>query len=183
MRNRNRKALKTTGLVLFTVLIIMMMLVVSCGTSNNLGNADVSTYEELERIIINRKDFEIENQWANPMSGNMINLIGNANYIRINGDRAEIFLPYFGVRHSGGAYNAEGGIQYEGPIQNLEFEENLGRSITMTFEAENGSEDLDFLITFFPGGNTITNVNSSERQSISYQGKMKKLSEENLDQN
>lgn len=161
------------------ILVMLSLFMSSCGTTDNLSRADVSTYEELERIVKERKAFAIENQWASPMSGERVNLIGNSNYIRMNGDRVEIFLPYFGVRHSGGAYNAEGGIKYEGPVKNLRFEENP-RNIVVKFEGQQGSEDLNFMITMFPGGNTITNVNSSERQSISYQGKMKELPEQKM---
>lgn len=165
--------------IYLSAVVILLILFSSCGTTDNLSNADVSTYEELETIVKERKAFSIENQWASPMSGERVNLIGNANYIRMNGDRVEIFLPYFGVRHSGGAYNAEGGIKYEGPVKNLRFEENP-RNIVVKFEGEQGSEDLDFMITIFPGGNSITNVNSSERQSITYQGKMKELPEQKM---
>ena len=175
----DRRGGRLKGFAFYSVLLILGFLT-SCGSSGDLRNANVNSYNDLQNLVVVQKEFAIENQWANPMGGNRVDLIGNTNYIRINGDRVELFLPYFGVRHSGGAYNSEGGIKYEGPIENLQIEERDGKSINVTFKGRQGSEDLDFLITLFPGGSAITNVNSSERQSISYQGRLKVLPEQSL---
>lgn len=165
--------------VTFFLLLAVVLLFMSCGGGRNTSNLDVSEYQELE-MVVDKKLFAVEHNWANPLNGARVDLLTNANYIRFKGDEVKVYLPYYGVRHSGGAYDSEGGILYEGPLNNLEIEENLGSSITMKFEGENGTEDLEFLLTLYPGGNVITNVSSSERQSISYQGRMKEMPEEAL---
>ena len=138
-------------------------------------NADLKSYDDLKDIVIDKKMFAVENQWANPMGVAQVDLMGNSNYIRFKGDSVKLFLPYFGVRHSGGGYNSVGGIKYEGPLENFKIKENTGKSISLEFEGDQGSENLRFLMTLYPGGSTITNVNSSERQSISYRGRLKEL--------
>lgn len=151
--------------------LTMLVFSVSCGSRNAIG-ADSREYRQLvERV--NERDFEIVNEWANPLRASRIHLVGNPNYIRFEGDSVEVFLPFFGVRHSGGGYGSEGGIVYEGPVQNLRIEEMPGRGrVMMSFSGNQKSENLDFNITFFPGGKTNASVNSSQRDRMGYEGRI-----------
>ncbi|UJH91602.1 DUF4251 domain-containing protein [Antarcticibacterium sp. 1MA-6-2] len=140
----------------------------ACGTSRSTGESNGSgDFEDL----ITKREFEIENEWLMPLGGSMVNLIGNANYIRVKGDSVDVFLPYYGVRHSGGGYGSEGGIRYEGVPKNFNITHNEQKNNYMLkFEGNHESENLQFMITIFPNGDTNTSVNSSQRASISYRG-------------
>lgn len=130
------------------------------------------------RELVNSRQFEIENQWANPTSGSRVNLIGNNNFLRFNGDNVDIFLPYFGVRHAGGNYGGrDGGIIYKGPVKDLNIVEEENK-IEMRFRGEKDSEDLQFFVILYPNGNSHVVVNSSQRTSISYQGEIDDLPED-----
>lgn len=122
--------------------------------------------------LVGKRHFEIENTWAIPLRGSQVNLIGNPNYIRFKNDSVELFLPYFGVRHSGGGYNSESGIKYEGIAQDLEIEMNKAGNTEITFEGKQQSESLDFRITLYPNLNAYTHVTSSQRDPISYKGEV-----------
>ncbi|GAB2769923.1 DUF4251 domain-containing protein [Actinomadura fibrosa] len=124
---------------------------------------------DLQNLVANR-DFEVQNDWAVPLSGSNVNLIGNPNYIRFKGDSVKIALPYFGERYSGG-YNTEGGIRYEGPARNFQVSEKAN-SMILEFEGQQGSENYNFIMTLFPNGKTTTSVNSSQRSTISYRGEI-----------
>ena len=147
-----------------------------CGTSKN-----TTSNQDFDALInlVNSRNFEIEHEWARPLSGNTINLLGNPNYIRMKGNQVDLFLPYYGVRQSGGGYGSgEGGIKYVGPAEKLVIEENRDQnSILLKFEGRQGTEDLQFFITLLLGGSAHTSVNSSERSSISYSGNLKALPE------
>ncbi len=151
----------------FTLLILNFLLILGCGSNKNFN--DSPTIEDLKGIVY-EQGFEIESQWANPLSGSMINLIGNPNYLRFTRDSVDIYLPYFGVRRTGGGYgNREGGIVYKGIPQDLQImEEN--KNMMLRFRGKHGSEDLRFIITLYPDGGANTSINSSERDAISYRG-------------
>ena len=158
------------------LMIIFIVLLTGCGTPK-----DTTPNRDFEALIelVNSRQFEIEQEWARPMSGNTINLLGNPNYIRMRGNQVDLFLPYYGVRQSGGCYGTgEGGIKYVGPAEKLEIEENPGNnSVLIKFEGRQGTEDLQFFITLMSGGSAHTSVNSSERNSISYSGNLRALAD------
>ena len=174
MKYNKRNILKAS--ILSSFLVFCFGLLASCGSSNaSFNEAD---YNDLKQLV-NSRNFKIENEWANPQGGSQINLIGNPNYIRFKQDSVEIFLPYFGVRHSGGGYGGEGGIKYEGPIENLQITENSDKgNIQLEFEGHQENELLEFFIQLYSNGNALTSVNSSQRSTISYQGNVEKLPEE-----
>lgn len=159
-------------------LLLTVLFLISCG-----GNKDaVQNSDKLSELYssMNEKGFEIENEWAIPLGGNMISLITNPNYIRFENDSVDIFLPYYGERHSGGAYGVSGGIEYQGPAKNLRIEENYkGNRVIVKFNGKQQSELLDFIVTIFPDGSASTSVNSSERAAISYRGNIGELPEDN----
>lgn len=176
MKNADMKS----GVKAFALLFIFVLM--SCGSSNRStegGRISLSPeYQELQELV-NSLQLEIVNQWAIPSWGGSRNLMDNPNYIRLNGSEVEVALPYFGVRHSGGGYGTESGIEFEGPVEDLVITEDRQRQgIILEFEGEQGNENLDFRITLYPNGNTSTSITSSQRASVSYRGEVKPLPEE-----
>jgi len=178
MKTEPTSALKKVKSILQLVFLALglILMSMSCGSTKNTGSAnDLQNFEQL-RELVNSREFEIENDWAVPLRLTTINLIGNSNFIRFKGDSVEVFLPYFGVRQSGGGYGTSGGIEYEGPAKDLEIEEDMAKNnILIKFEGRQGSEHLQFIITLFTKGNVSTSVNSSERDPISYWGNVRAL--------
>lgn len=163
----------------FSLFVLACLLfVMACGTQYGMRGENPDDFEELKRLI-SSGDYEIENHWAIPQNGTMIDLVGNSNFIRFRGDSVSLFLPYFGVRHSGGDYGGrDGGIRYEGPVKELGISEDAEKErVLVDFEGTQGSENYNFRITLFSNGNSNTNVNSSERNSISYRGTVRSLPE------
>ncbi|TBW29200.1 DUF4251 domain-containing protein [Gramella sp. KN1008] len=157
------------------LIVLGLVSLVACGTART---GDIQNYEDLNRLV-NSGEFQIENDWANPIGGTNINLIGNTNYIRFKKDSVEIFLPYFGVRHTGGGYGNTGGIKYDGLSKNMEINKKPEKKkVEISFDGTQDGENLEFYISLFSNGNTTTSVNSSQRSSISYQGNLSSLEEE-----
>lgn len=175
MKTIDKYILKRT--VLLSFLIFSFGILISCGSS--ASSIDQEGYSELKELVASR-NFEIENEWANPVGGGRIILIGNPNHIKFQGDSVDVYLPYFGVRHSGGGYNnSEGGLKYKGPVREFEvFEKPDKGRIEMEFETDNKGEILEFYITLFPGNNATTNVNTTQRTTISYQGEIREIKED-----
>lgn len=166
------------GLHLGFLALGLLFMTMSCGSTKNTGNAkDLEHFEQL-RELVHSRHFKIENDRALPFRLTTVNLIGNPNFIQFKGDRVEVFLPYFGVRQSGGGYGTSGGIEYEGPAKDLDITEDMANNnILIKFEGRQGSEHLQFVITLFEKGNASTSVNSSERDHISYWGDVRALPE------
>lgn len=153
------------------LILIIILTTVSCGAGRG---SVVNSYEELENLV-DTQNFDIEHEWAMSIGGDRVNLIGNSNFIRFKGDSVDIFLPYFGVRHSGGDYGGDGGIEYKGMAEELNIKKQEDKNrIILEFEGDQSGENLDFMITIFSNGSVNTIVNSSERSSISYQGDVKR---------
>lgn len=157
-----------TAITALMSILLIAVLSFSCGSSMDRSSESMANLQQL----IDQKHFEIENDWAMPLRGSQINLIGNPNYIRFKNDSVELFLPYFGVRQSGGGYNSESGIKYEGIAQDLQIRKNKAGNTEILFEGEQKSENLDFRIILYPNLNAQTHVNSSQRDPISYKGEI-----------
>ncbi|MGB8703463.1 MAG: DUF4251 domain-containing protein [Gillisia sp.] len=163
--------MKRRRIINYFLSLLVLVMVLSCGSATT-SSQDAGQVSEL----LNSRHFEIENNWTLPLSGNRINLIGNPNHIRVMGDSVDVFLPYFGVRHSGGGYNSENGIVYKGIARDFNIVAHDTKNIyDLSFKGSQGGESLNFFITVYSNGNTNTSVNSSQRQSISYTGKIKDL--------
>lgn len=163
--------------VILSFLMLSLGILVSCGSSGSSFDEE-GGFTELKNLVDSR-NFEIENDWANPIGGGRINLIGNPNHIKFQGDSVDVYLPYFGVRHSGGGYNSEGGLKYKGPAREFKVIEkpNKGR-IEMEFETDKNGEILEFHISLFPGNKASTNINTTQRTTISYQGEIREIKED-----
>ncbi len=165
--------MKRNSIFNYVFSLTLMFIISGCGSTASTNNP------EMVSSLVNTRQFEIENTWLFPLSGNRVNLIGNSNYIRMKGDSVDVYLPYYGVRHSGGGYNSENGIVYKGIARDFKIVNNAAKNLyDMSFKGMQGSESLNFFITVYGNGNTNTSVNSSQRQSISYTGKIKALSAE-----
>lgn len=152
--------------------LIGIWIMSSCGSRNSISEQNISE-------LIEGRKFEIENDWAVPLRGSNINLIGNPNSITFKNDSVEIYLPYFGVRQAGGGYSGEGGIKYSGPIKDLRFGSGDKKAMeSIQFDANIRTENLRFFINIYPTGNTTTNVTSSQRDAIAYRGQIQKIKEE-----
>ncbi|SHG22151.1 protein of unknown function [Salegentibacter echinorum] len=165
---------------IITIFIVLILIFLGCGSAQD--SAEKIAERERTAELISSGEFEINNTWALPMSGGQVNLIGNTNYIRFKTDSVELFLPYFGVRYSGGGYNAEGGIAYKGSAKNFESyrDEDKDRQV-IKFEAKKGTENFTFRINVFSNGKTSTNVNTTQRSNISYRGEIKALESKEKD--
>lgn len=172
---------KKYGFISKILLLVAVSSLMSCGGAKSAQ--ELESFEKLKNLVYNQP-FEIENDWADPLRWNMVNLIGNPNHIRFSKDSVDIFLPYFGERQIGGGYgDRRGGIIYQGEPEELSIEENEKKQrIVLKFNGRQDNEILSFIITLYPDGNAHTSVNSSQRDAISYRGDFKVLPEKEKQQ-
>lgn len=155
------------------LMLISLLMLVACKSTNT--SADKEKNWQAVKSLVNGGEFEVDHQWLYPLRGNQINLIGNLNYIRFYQDSVDVYLPYYGVRQFGGGYN-ESGINYSGKPKDFSvaIHEDT-REIEISFEGKYKTEILNFRLNIYPSKTVRTYVQSSHRDNISYQGRIKTL--------
>ena len=173
-------------------LFVLVLLGVSCGTSKQ-----VYTTNQLDALheLVESNKIEIEADWAYPLpsnalnslsngglfpvgsTANQVNLIGNRNYLRINGDSIKAQLPYYGERRIGGSFNStDTGILLDGLVEDFETKYNEKKKrYEIRFSASKETENYQIAINIFPSKQIYLNVNSSQSTNIAYSGNVKSL--------
>lgn len=172
--------------------VFLLMFVAGCGSSS-ISKTSPEQLAELEELVEDKK-IVFEAEWAMPLASNslnqignagllppgstanQINLIGNNNYLKIDGDSVSAYLPYYGERQMGGVYNqSNAGIKFEGVPTDFEIAKNDKKNTySIKFDVNDKSEAFQVNMTLFPNRTASVNINSNERFSIRYQGKAKK---------
>jgi hypothetical protein len=185
------KSLKINILALF---VIALSFLVSCGTSKvNYTSDDMNALREL----VDSKSFEIESDWAYPLpsiglnsianagllppgnNATQINLIGNANYLRIEGDSIKAQLPYYGERQIASNYGSTNtGILLNGLMKDLtvDFNEKKER-YELRFQANQDTETYQVTINIFSNRQASMSINSTHRNNIAYRGAVNSVKE------
>lgn len=156
-----------------------------------------SNFSEL-REWIDSKQYTVVSDWANPVGGGQvnlygntfnlgsfvnfpggagrINLIGNPNEVSINKDSVRIYLPYFGEVQVLKNYGGRGGIDFEGTYSDYEVKQkDENRELEISFDIQDESENLEVIIQLFSNKQSRIILNSAYRNSITYDGKIRKL--------
>ncbi len=175
---------------------LVLLLFTACKSSDSVNQS--SAAEALQtRQLIEAGDFEITMNWANPMATNELNqlgnsgllgvgnsagrisLIGTTSYMRFKGDSLQVYLPYYGTRQSGARLgNNSGAIEFEGVPREFQKEYNESKRRTdIRFEMKEDSENYNVFISVYANRNAVVSVNSSQRNSITYDGNVKVLQE------
>ncbi len=144
--------------------------------------------------LIDKRNFEVNLDWASPMNtvslqnvfnalmpigsnSGRINLIGISSFLRVKGDTITADLPYYGERQMGGGYNTgDGGIKFETVPNDYEAEYNAAKDrYELSFSAKQGTENYNINMIVLPNLDSFININSSQRFSIRYEGKVSEL--------
>lgn len=179
------------------IVLIMLWCCIGCKSSKStLTPAQVESFNNL----VTSKAFEIESDYAYPRVTNamsqilnsqlfiangsnasVVNLIGNANFLKIKGDSVFSYLPYFGERQMQIDYSAAdgGAIQLKSVMKDYKVEQNKDDSKTISFSASSNNENFDVFIRLFQNLSSEMVLNSVSRFSIRYQGKVSPLKNDN----
>ena len=124
--------------------------------------------------FLSKGKLNFEAEWATTNSGRRINLIGNPNYLKIEDNKGDIYLPFFGTAHTSSVgFDGNGGIVFKGDLQKytVDFNDKKQRA-TIKFNAKSKSEYFDFTLTLYANKSGNLNVVSNSRSNMSYSGKI-----------
>ena len=156
---------------------------------------DYSTENETISKLIHKQQWEITNDWAFPLTttstnimynaglippgstGNRINLIGNANYVKKVGDSISVYLPFFGDRQLGGGYNTgNSAIAFDGIPKNIKTLVTRKSELEKyRIEFKKGTESFRGIIIIYNNGSTEITIYGSHRSSMRYTGHLDEL--------
>ncbi|MEW4924609.1 DUF4251 domain-containing protein [Algibacter sp. 2305UL17-15] len=174
-------------------LCLMSFMMVSCKSSKS-----TATSAEIEALgtLVEAQKFIIESEWAYPQATNAmsqvlnsgllppgsnsgaINLIGNANFLKISGDSIYSYLPYFGERQMQVAYGGmDSAIEFKGVMENYTATKNEDNSYTILCEAKSNSENFNVMIRLYPNLKSELNLRGASRFQIQYSGEVEAISE------
>lgn len=177
----------------YRMLITLLLLGIGACGSAPVSRLQPEQTMELDRMVDN-KAFRIESDWAQPLLTNSmariggllppgstagrINLIGNSNYLQMEGDSVAAYLPYYGERQAGGGYGANGAIQFNGIPKGLEINKDTKtQGYRMNFDISEKGENYKVTVQLYPNLKSHITINSSQRFFIRYDGKVKELEE------
>jgi len=129
----------------------------------------------LLKDLVNKGQINFEADWATTNTGLRINLIGNPNFLKIDGKKADIDMPFFGTAHSASVgFDGNGGIIFKGEIDNYSVDFNDKKQhVTIKFSTKEKSKSFDFTLTLFGNKNGSLSVSSNSRSNITYSGAFK----------
>ncbi|MDY8136092.1 DUF4251 domain-containing protein [Aquimarina sp. 2201CG5-10] len=181
----------------FLILILGMFLMIGCTSSRDLSTQNKEDTAANKPLDISK--LSIECDWAYPMistsliaiansglfptgsSVNQVNLVGNPNYFRIQGDSISVYLPYFGEQQLGRSYNnRDTSIQFDGIPDSFEIKENTKKNrriLKFGFKYKTESYRAQIILYDDNNRSDIT-VTSSHRSQIRYRGFASELEEE-----
>ncbi|CAM1362174.1 conserved exported hypothetical protein [Tenacibaculum sediminilitoris] len=182
--------------------VSMIFVLFSCASSKKVTQAEIDNLNAL----IQGKSFEIVSEWAEPQVTNSmiqianagmlpvgsnvgsINLTGNNNFLKMEGDTVSASLPFFGERQMGGSYGGTDiGVKFKGVPKKMNVTESKANSYKIKFsinDKESPSENYNVTVQVYPSLSTTIYVNSSHKSPIRYRGRvLNKTSKENKTRN
>ena len=97
-------------------------------------------------------------------------------------DTVAAYLPYFGERQAGGSYGGTDiGIEFEGVPKDLVVSEDKENSYKISFKIKDKNtttENYNVIVRVYPSLSSTIYVNSTQKNSIRYRGKVLKTSKE-----
>ncbi len=136
--------------------------------------------EEYEKILdlVKSENFEFIARKANPLKGRQIDLTTRQNFLRIEKENASAEMPYFGRAFSGGYSSSDGGIKFDAPMDNYNFQQNdKKRRVTISFKVKGDGDIYNCTLTVSSMESTSLSVTSNTKQGISYNGLLKEITE------
>jgi len=114
--------------------------------------------------------YEITVNRVNPMSG-MSRYLTSTYSVRISGDSAYVYLPYFGRAYSA-PMNGEGGIKASTTMDNYQVDYKNGKSYFINFQVKGTNDTYWLSISLWQNGKASVNVTCNNLQPISYRGEL-----------
>lgn len=148
----------------FVNMALILLVGLSSLNTKAQSNKDTSAINKM----INNQQYVFKADQAMPLGGRTMHLTSDYD-VKISKDSVQAYLPYFGRAYSANIGSSEGGIKFNSKQFDYTIKEKKGGwDITIKPKDVQDVQLLSFSI--FNNGNASLNINSTNRQSISYSG-------------
>lgn len=148
--------------------LILSFVVCGCFLLSATAQTKAPTVNEVLQIVENNKyRIEIDRVYSASVPNTL--RFNPSGFIEVNDSLTKVNLPFFGKVYSAPYGDNNGGIKFESVMLDKKIDTNKNR-VLLRFKANSKNENFDFLIEFFPGNRAAIRVNSTKRESISYDG-------------
>ena len=138
------------------------------GQNKQPGKAEIKAAKVESKIQSGA--YEITVSQVSPMGG-MTRYLTPDYSVRISGDSAYVYLPYFGRAYSA-PMNGEGGIKASTTMDNYQVDYKNGKNYSIRFSTKGTNDTYRFSISLWTNGKASINVACNNRQPISYFGEL-----------
>lgn len=185
---------------LLTTYLILLTVVLSCGSSKEFTERQNEEYRALQELVAS-KSFEIVSTHAMPIasasfnkvansrllgpgnSANYIDISSNSNHLKIKGDTIHGYFPFFGDRNFGGGYGRQdAGIEFQGVPQDYRVIPNDKKhTVDIRFQTSDKNQKMEryeVVVTLFPNLKSTIMIRPTTRSAIEYTGRVSAVGED-----
>lgn len=125
-------------------------------------------------VLVASREYEFVADMAYPQGTRSVNLTTNDNFFRFEKDTIHSDMPFFGRAYSGVGYGSgDGGLKFKGIATDYSVKKSKKHYIIKADVKDNTDSYGIVLTVYFDGGANLS-INSSNRSSINYSGKIDK---------
>jgi hypothetical protein len=131
-------------------------------------NKDSMQAVDIKNMVASQH-YTFKAQTASPLSGRLRQLTSDYD-LQVSKEKIVAYLPYFGRSYSAPIDPSKGGIQFTSKDFDYRLTERKKGGWNVSIKTKDISEAQDMQLTIFSDGTASLQVNSANRQSISFQG-------------
>lgn len=141
-----------------------------CATTADRTEARKQMAQQVEQALADRH-FSISVDMMYPRRGRTVNLTTDYS-LEVRGDTLISYLPYFGRAYNL-PYGGGKGLNFTAPIKGYQAVKAKKDMTRVIIETQNDEDQYIYQIEVFDNGSASVYVNSRERESINYTGRMR----------
>ncbi|MCD8072773.1 MAG: DUF4251 domain-containing protein [Alistipes sp.] len=153
------------------LILATLIFIAGCSSSSHYSSLNKQQAAQMIERNISGKDFVIEVDRALPAQGRSVTLSGGYN-VRIDNDTVYSHLPYYGRAYSL-PYGGGEGLNFEGAMEDYSLETGAKGEWLISFQVRTKEDRYTYDITVWETGSANITVLSTNKQTISYTGKMR----------
>ena len=166
--------------LLFTLVLAFTLLAGHAQETEKLSRKERKALQEKQQIeevktLLNDKEYVFNPRTALPSGGRSRNLDGTFR-AKISNNTIDCYLPFYGRAYSANYGSSEGPFTFTLPIEDYKMEDSK-KGYKVEFNVKNQNDRITFLFQISETGTATLNLNSTNRQAISYHGNIEKPDE------
>lgn len=156
---------------LFMTMLLMAVLLTSCGTSNGMTKAEREA--EITRQVqaaVDAQRYTITVDWMRPIAGRPRNVSSDYE-LKVDGNLVDSYLPYIGEAYRI-PYGGGKGLNFKGEIKNYKVSRSTSNRYVIEFDVNNKEDVYHYRIDLFNNGKAIIDVYGHDHDAISFDGEL-----------